>query len=118
MLKHTISFQNAFHGIWTAISTQSNIRVHFAIASLVMLAAVYLELSILNILVLVLAIAMVMLAEMINTAIEFFCDAITLDHNEYIGYAKDVSAGAVLLTAIFAALIGLVIFVPKLISLL
>ena len=113
MLKHTISFQNAFRGIWTAITTQTNLRIHFLIASLVLIAATYLQLSIFEILVLVLTISMVMIAEMINTSIEFVCDAITLDHNEYIKSAKDVSAGAVLISAIFATLIGLIVFIPK-----
>ena len=113
MLKHTISFQNAFRGIWTAITTQTNLRIHFLIASLVLVAATYFQLSIFEILVLVLTISMVMIAEMINTSIEFVCDAITLDHNEYIKSAKDVSAGAVLISAIFATLIGLIVFIPK-----
>jgi diacylglycerol kinase len=115
MLKHTISFQNAFRGIWTAITTQTNIRIHFVVASLVLLTAVYLHLSIFDILVLVLTISIVMLAELINTSIEFLSDAVTLEHNEYIKQAKDVSAGAVLLSAIFAAIIGLMIFIPKII---
>ena len=115
MLKHTISFQNAFRGIWTAIITQLNIRIHFLIGSLVIIAAVYLRLSIFDILVLVLCIMIVMIAELVNTAIEFLCDAVTLEHNEFIKQAKDVSAGAVLLSAIFAVIIGLVIFVPKII---
>lgn len=118
MSKHTISFRNAFRGIWTAISTQSNIRIHFAIASLVIFAAVFMQLSIFDILVLVLCIGFVMLAEMVNTAIEFLCDAVTLEHNENIKRAKDVSAGAVLLSAIFAALIGIIVFVPSIMRLL
>ena len=59
---------------------------------------------------------LVMLAEMINTSIEFLADGITLEHREFIGHAKDVSAGAVLLTAIFAAIIGLIVFIPKLLQ--
>lgn len=113
MPKHTISFQNAFIGIWTAISTQANIRIHFLLGSLVVFASAYLELSIFEILILILAIAMVLIAEMVNTSIEFLCDAITLDHNQHIKYAKDVAAGSVLLSAIFASLVGLLIFVPK-----
>lgn len=113
MQKHTISFQNAFRGIWTALSTQANIRIHFILASLVIFAAVYLQLSISHILVLVLTISMVILAEMLNTAIEFLSDAVTLEDNVYIKQAKDVSAGAVLISAIFAVIIGLVVFVPK-----
>lgn len=114
MRKHTISFINAFKGIWTAIVTQSNLRVHFIIGSLVLLAASYLQLSLFDILVLVLTISIVMIAEMVNTSLEFMADAITLEHNENIKFAKDVSAGAVLLSAIFAILIGTMIFLPKL----
>lgn len=115
MQKHTISFQNALNGIWIALSTQINIRIHFVVASLVLVFSVYLHLSISEILVLVLSISMVMLAEMVNTGIEFLSDAVTLEQNENIKRAKDVSAGAVLLSAIFAALIGIMIFIPKLI---
>lgn len=118
MHKHTISFQNAFRGIWTAISTQSNLRIHFAIASLVIFAAVYLQIDLDHTLDLLVAISIVMLAEMVNTGIEFLCDAVTLEHNENIKRAKDVSAGAVLLSAIFAALIGIIVFVPTLLQLL
>jgi diacylglycerol kinase len=113
MLKHTISFKNAFTGIWTAITTQANIRIHFFIASAMIGLSVYFEVTHTELLVVILTIALVMIAEMVNTAIEFVCDAITLDHNEYIKYAKDVSAGAVLLSAIFATLVGLIIFVPR-----
>lgn len=115
MRKHTISFINAFKGIWKAVTSQPNLRIHFVIASITLIAAVYLQLSIFNILVLVLTIAMVMLAEMVNTSIEFLSDAVTLEHNEYIKSAKDVSAGAVLVSAIFAILIGVIIFLPELI---
>ena len=114
MLKHTISFKNAFSGIWTAITTQTNIRIHFLIGSAVIFSAVYLHIDLDHILDLLVAISIVMLAEMINTGIEFLCDAVTLEHNEFIKHAKDVSAGAVLLSSIFAAIIGLVIFIPKL----
>lgn len=117
MRKHRISFLNAFRGINSAIITQPNLRIHFIIATLVILASVYLQVSIFHILVLLLTISLVIVAEMINSAIEFLADAVTLEHNEFIKQAKDISAGAVLLSAIFAALIGLIIFVPKLITL-
>jgi diacylglycerol kinase (ATP) len=60
----------------------------------------------------VLAIALVWLAEAFNTAIERLSDAVTLERNENIGYAKDVAAGAVLAAAAFATIIGLTIFLP------
>ena len=65
-------------------------------------------------LVLLLAMALVWTAEACNTAIELACDAITREQHPLVGHAKDVAAGAVLLAAIFAALIGLVVFAPRL----
>lgn len=117
MSKHTVSFQNAFRGIWTAITTQSNIRIHFLVASFVLLAGVYLRVSLAEVTGLLMAISLVVFAEMINTSIELLGDAITLKQSNYIMHAKDVSAGAVLLSAIFALLIGLIVFIPKIIAL-
>ena len=65
----------------------------------------------------ILAIALVWLAEALNTAIERLADAITIEPNENIGYAKDVAAGAVLAAAIISVVIGLTIFLPRLIVL-
>jgi diacylglycerol kinase len=65
----------------------------------------------------ILAIALVWLAEAFNTAVERLGDAITFEHNDYLKFAKDVAAGAVLVAAVTALLIGLTIFVPRLISL-
>jgi diacylglycerol kinase len=115
MKKHTISFINAFKGIWKAIVTQTNIRIHFIIGSIVIFASVYLQLSIDHVISLILVIALVMVAEMVNTSLEFMSDAITLEHNDNIKFAKDISAGAVLMAAIFAIFVGLMIFLPILI---
>lgn len=113
MLKHSVSFQNAFRGIWTAITSQVNIRIHVLIGSLVLFSATYLEVALAEILVLILTIALVILAEMVNTAIEFLANGVTLENREFIKHTKDVAAGAVLLTTIFAICIGLIIFIPK-----
>jgi diacylglycerol kinase len=115
MHKHAISFKNAFNGIWVAISTQNNIRIHFFVASILLITAVYMQISMSDVLVLVLTISLVITAEMINTALEFLSDAVTLESNPLIKNAKDVSAGAVLLSSIFAIIIGFIIFIPKLI---
>jgi diacylglycerol kinase (ATP) len=61
-----------------------------------------------------LAFGMVMGAEMLNTAIETLVDLVSPGHNELAGKSKDIAAGAVLISALFAAIAGLVIFVPKL----
>lgn len=113
MLRHTISFRHAFHGLWIALTSQVNLRIHFLIGSFVLLGAAFFQVSQLEILVLVLTIMLVMVVELINTALEFLADGVTFEHHEYIKSAKDVSAGAVLLSALFAVFIGLIIFVPK-----
>lgn len=113
MRKHTISFRNAGKGILTAARTQANLRVHLLAASIVFILGAALKISLTEGLILLLSVSVVIVAEMVNTAVEFLCDAVTLEKNEFIGYAKDISAGAVLVSAIFAALIGLFIFVPK-----
>ncbi|EKD80619.1 MAG: Undecaprenol kinase [uncultured bacterium] len=113
MLKHSISFKHAFTGIWTALTSQLNLRIHFLIGSLVLFGAVYFQCSSVEVLILILTIMIVMVAEMYNTALEFLSDGVTYEHHDYIKYAKDVSAGAVLLSAIFATLVGLIIFIPK-----
>lgn len=114
-MRQALSFTHAFRGIWTAVTTQPNLRFHVLIGSIILYAASYLRSSIAEILVLFLTIALVMTVEMVNTAIEFACNAITLKYNPYIKQAKDVSAGAVLMATIFAIIIGLMIFIPKLI---
>lgn len=118
MRKHTISFKNAFIGIYTAIITQVNMRIHFTFTSLVLILAVWLKVSITEALVLVLTISSVLVAEMGNTAIEFLADTVTLEKNEGIKHAKDIAAGGVLIAAIFSVIVGVVIFLPKLLSLL
>lgn len=115
MKKHTISFINAANGIWTAIITQANIRIHLVVGSIVLFSAVYLQLSFDDVIDLVFAVSLVITAEMVNTSLEFMSDAITLEHNENIKRAKDVASGAVLISAIFAAIIGIMIFLPKII---
>lgn len=114
MRTHTISFRHAIRGIVHSASTQLNLRIHLLITTLVIFLSLWLEVSVVEILILLLAIAMVLTAELLNTALEYLGDAITLENNEFLKNAKDSAAGAVLLSAIFAAIIGLTIFVPKL----
>jgi diacylglycerol kinase len=80
------------------------------------LAGVYFRLSAEEWRWIILAIALVWVAEALNTAVERLGDAITLERNEYLRFAKDIAGGAVLVAAITSALIGLTIFVPHLFS--
>ena len=118
MRQHTISFRNAFTGIYTATHTQTNIRIHLIATILVSIISIYLRVTLIEGLILILTIATVFVAEMFNTAIEFLSDAVTLERNELIGHAKDISAGAVLISAILAFAVGFIILMPKIITLL
>ncbi len=111
------TFRNARKGLRIVLKAEKNIRIHFCIGMLVMFLGVYLGLSSLNLCVLLLAIALVIISEMLNSAIEFGLDAIFRNkYSKMVGFAKDISAGAVMLATFVAVIIGLIIFVPAICS--
>jgi undecaprenol kinase/diacylglycerol kinase (ATP) len=112
------SFDYAFQGLKTFFLTQHNAWVHCLAALIAIVLSCILHISTTEWLFVILAIGLVFITEMLNTAIEFLCDAITLETHPQIKKTKDVSAAAVLLASVVAAIIGLIIFIPKLISLL
>lgn len=87
--------------------------IHAGATVLVIAASIYFKLSADEWRWIILAIALVWLAETLNTAIERLADAITLEPNENIGHAKDIAAGAVLAAAAIAVVIGSTIFLPR-----
>jgi len=107
--KHKISFKNAFSGLFWAFSTQPNFKIHFTLATLVLLAGFYLRIPFSEMTILILTIVLGLVAEMINTSIEAMTDLITLRWSKQAKIAKDVSAGMMLLTAIGAVLVALLI---------
>lgn len=115
MRQKITSFSYAITGIRTAFATQPNVRIHLLIAIIVSAFGYFLGLSTEELIEIILLVGLVLVAEMINTAIEFACNAITTDIHPEIKIAKDVSAGAVLMASIFAVLIGMIIFIPALI---
>ncbi len=108
------SFRHAAHGVRIIVATQPHARIHLVAAAGVALAAWLLEVSALEWCVLLLAIALVWVSEAINTALEFAVDLASPEHHPLAGKAKDAAAGAVLLAACLAAVIGAVIFLPRL----
>lgn len=106
------SFRHAFRGIATVIWTQPNARIHLLATACAIALGFYCGLSRVEWCVIVLAIALVWITEAINTAIEFLADEVTRERREGIGRAKDVGAGAVLLAAITAVVLGALVFVP------
>jgi diacylglycerol kinase (ATP) len=117
MKKFIRGFGYALNGIWHASVTQLNFRVHLVAALLTLYAGYILDISTSEWLWIILCIAMVLIAELFNTALEFLTDLVSPEYNKKAGLVKDMSAGAVLITAICALVIGLIIFVPKLLVL-
>lgn len=108
------SVNHAVSGIFHAVRTEQNMRVHALIALLVLAAALVLGVSRFEAVALLLAIGFVMVAELINTAIEAAVDLVTSEIRPLARIAKDVAAGAVLIAAITSVFVGAVIFFPRL----
>ena len=105
------TFKNARKGFRLVLKSEKNIRVHIVIAFFVMLFAYLLDFTSVEICIALFAIALVIVSEMLNTAIEFALDSIY--HNRYsrmVGMAKDISAGAVMFASIVAVIIGVILF--------
>jgi len=113
MKKIINSFKYAFQGIITSFKTEKNMKIHITIMIAVILAGIMLKLSKTEWIICIILFAMVIAAELFNTAIETIVDMITTEKNEKAKIAKDVAAGAVLVLAIGAAIVGLMIFLPK-----
>ena len=107
------SFNCAFEGVVYAFKTQRNIKIHFLAAGIVLLVSLVFKLTKLEILMLLTAIAFVIVTEMINTAIEVAIDMITREYHPLAAIAKNVAAGAVLVSSVLAVIVGYLIFFPK-----
>jgi diacylglycerol kinase (ATP) len=104
------SFNYAFEGIIHVLRTQRNMRIHFVVATVVLVAALATGVTRLELIALLLAIAFVMIAEMINTAIEGAVDVSTTSFDPNAKLAKDIAAGAVLIATINAVAVGYLVF--------
>lgn len=108
------SFKHAGHGILQAFKTETNIKLHTLAGILASIAAVVLKISLVEWVVVILLIGFVIVAELLNTAIEYTVDMVCGDtYNELAKYSKDIAAGATLIAAVTAVLAGGVIFIPK-----
>ena len=111
-------FTYAFSGLWYALRTQRNVRVHCAIALFAIIMGIFLHISPVEFAIIFVAITGVFISEMFNTVIELCIDIASPEYHPLAKIAKDVAAGAVLLNAILAVVIGLLIFGPHLLALL
>ena len=104
------SFNYAFQGIIHVLRTQRNMRIHFLVAIGVLIAALVTGVRKIELIALLLAIAFVLIAEMINTAIEAAVDVASTSFDPMAKLAKDIGAGAVLIAAINAIAVGYLVF--------
>jgi len=107
------SFNNSIEGIVHVLRTQRNMRIHFAIAVAVLAVAAVVGVSKIELVALLLAIAFVLVAEMINTAVESAIDVSTTAFDPMAKLAKDIAAGAVLIASVNAVAIGYLVFAGK-----
>jgi diacylglycerol kinase len=108
-------FYFAFNGIKYSFKTQLNFKIHAFLAALALILSYVLQIAIREFIWIIAAISLVFIVELINTAIETLVDLVSSELNPKAGLIKDISAAAVLISAIFAFLVGCFIFLPKLI---
>ena len=111
------SFGYAYKGIISYITNEHNAWIHLGISVFVILAGLFFHLTKAEWIIVIFCIGFVLTAEAFNTAIERLVNIVSPEHNPSAGNVKDIAAGAVLISAITAAIIGLIIFIPYLIRL-
>ena len=117
MKKIIRSFGFAFKGVAYATATQLNFRVHLVATAVAVLLGFALHISSNDWEWITLSITLVLVTELFNTMIEALTDLVSPGYNEKAGHVKDMSAGAVVIAALFAFVTGMVIFLPKLLLL-
>ena len=115
--KRLLSFKYAYKGLLDLLKNQPNVIIHLTISLLVLIAGFFFHLASIEWGLLVLTIASVLAAEAFNTSLEYLTDLVSPDYHPLAGRVKDVAAAGVLITAVGAAIIGMIIFLPKITSL-
>ena len=107
------SFKYAFTGIFTAVKNERNMRIHLVAMILVIVFGFIFVLFVYEWIICIILFGGVLAGEMVNTAIENAVDMVSMEKNEKAKIAKDVAAGAELVWAICSAIVGALIFIPK-----
>ncbi len=110
------SFGHAFEGLEHAYKYDQNLRIHFFVGAVVVIVSILLKVNAFEMGILGVMILLVMVTEMINSAIERMVDLITKEHREDAKIAKDVAAGMVFLTAAGSVIVGILIFLPHILK--
>lgn len=117
MNKFLKSFKYAFHGLSAMMNREQNFRIQVLVAIMALVGCYSLKVSGRDTILVMICIAAVLAFEILNSAIEKLCDFISPERNEQIKIIKDMSAAAVLVVSIMAFVVGLIIFLPKLVGL-
>lgn len=115
--KAIIGYNHAFEGLIYTAKTQLNFKIHLLVGIVVLMAGKFLGISRFEWFILLQTIALVIIAELVNTAVESVTDLITIKFSHHAKVAKDVAAAAVLVSAIYAVIVGLIIFSPHFLKL-
>jgi diacylglycerol kinase len=111
------SFRFALNGLRSLLKYEHNSRIHSIAAIAVIILGLLMKINPIEWSLLIIVIGMVFIAELLNSSLESFADSLKPEWNDLIGKAKDYSAAAVLVAAIISLVIGIIIFVPKLLDL-
>ena len=117
-VKYSEKFRNAFRGLYVIAKTTRHLFVHIICALIAVLLGFYFAISGLEWVALLFAIGLVFITEALNTAIEIDIDLTSPEYHPFARDTKDVAAAAVLLSAFVAVIVGLIIFLPKIFSML
>lgn len=112
MKKFLKGFIFAWRGIITSLKSERNLRFHFFAAIAVTIAGFIFDISRVDWMMQTIAIGLVITAELMNTAIEYLTNLVSPEKNDIAGKVKDIAAGAVLISAIVALVLGLIIYLP------
>ena len=113
LIKRLKSFSHAFNGLKILFKEEHNSRIHFIATLVVILFAIICDLNAYEWIAIIFSIGLVITSEIINTAIENIADFICPEKNEKIKVIKDLTAAAVLISAVIAVVIGVIVFIPK-----
>ncbi|KXX66712.1 diacylglycerol kinase [Flammeovirga sp. SJP92] len=114
--KRLVSFRYAFNGIKNLIKNEHNARVHIVGLTCVIGFGIFFKIGLIEWIAITIVSGLVILTELLNTAIERLGDFVQSDWDETIGMIKDYCAGAVLISAVISVIVGGLIFIPKIIE--
>ncbi len=111
-----IALKNAFNGIIYTFKTGRNFKIQLFFAIIAIIMSIFLKITLVEFAIIILTIFLVLFAEMINTVIETVVNMYTQEYNEDAKIAKDIAAGGVTICSIASLIIGIIIFLPKILE--